>query len=55
MVIEKSLWVQIKEKICDDYCKMVDICETQERLDKQCEDCPLTLAEHPMGYNPEQE
>ena len=44
---------EIKEAICDDYCKIVDICETQERLDRYCAECPLNNfpkdKEYPLG------
>lgn len=33
---EKSEWVEMVEKMCDEYCKMPDICATQERLDRHC-------------------
>ena len=56
---EKSEWVEMVEKICDDYCKMPDICETQERLDRHCAECPLNNlqydAEYPFGRNDWQE
>lgn len=42
---------EIKERICDDYCKMVDICETQERLDRHCAECPLNELQE--GSEPE--
>lgn len=46
------------EAICDDYCKMPDICATQERLDKHCQECPLnnlTSDNYPLGRNDWQE
>lgn len=56
---EKSEWVEMVEKICDDYCKLPDICETQERLNRHCAECPLNNfpedKEYPLGRNDWQE
>lgn len=46
------------EAICDDYCKMPDICETQERLNRHCTECPLNNIkddDYPLGRNDWQE
>lgn len=32
---------EVIEEICEDYCSFPDICETQERLSKHCDVCPL--------------
>lgn len=57
--IDRSEWNEMVEKICDDYCKMPDICETQERLDRHCAECPLNIfltdKEYPLGRNDWQE
>ena len=48
----------VQEKMCDDYCKMPDMCETQEELDKKCAECPLNNIrdkEYPYGCNDWQE
>lgn len=56
---EKSEWVEMIEKMCDEYCKMPDICATQERLDRHCAECPLNNFpnedEYPLGRNDWQE
>ena len=56
----RSEWNEMIEKMCDDYCKMPDICETQERLDRHCAECPLNNFpkkddEYPLGRNDWQE
>ncbi|MBR2550590.1 MAG: hypothetical protein IKE92_11365 [Clostridiales bacterium] len=56
----RSEWNEMLEKMCDDYCKMPDICETQERLDRHCAECPLNNFpkkddEYPLGRNDWQE
>lgn len=57
--IEKSEFNDMVEKMCDEYCKMPDICPTQERLDRHCAECPLNIflcdKEHPIGRNDWQE
>lgn len=40
--IERDRLNDVIEMICADYCKYPDICETQERLSRHCDDeCPL--------------
>lgn len=57
--IDRSELNKVIEAICDDYCKMPDICETQERLDRHCAECPLNNLqfkdEYPLGRNDWQE
>ena len=57
--IEKSEFNDMVEKMCDDYCKLPDICETQERLNRHCAECPLNMFfcehEYPLGRNDWQE
>jgi len=48
----------VLEAMCEDYCKMPDICETQERLLRHCAECPLNNIlndEYPFGRNDWQE
>ena len=55
----RSEWNEMLEKMCDDYCKLPDICPTQERLNRHCAECPLNNlqydAEYPLGRNDWQE
>lgn len=57
--IEKNELTEVIEKICDDYCKMPDICTTQERLNRHCQECPLNnlqyKVDYPLGRNDWQE
>ena len=56
--IDRNTWREIVEKMCDEYCKLPDICETQERLDRHCAECPLNnveSVEYPLGRNDWQE
>lgn len=57
--IEKNELTEVIEKICDDYCKMPDICATQERLNRHCQECPLNnlqyKVDYPLGRNDWQE
>ena len=32
---------EIKEQICDEYCRFPFLLETQEELNRKCEECPL--------------
>ena len=53
--IERSEFNEMVEKMCDEYCKMPDICATQERLDRHCAECPLNTflceQDYPLGRN----
>ena len=56
--IDKERLNAVIEKMCDDYCKLPDICPTQERLDRHCAECPLNnveSVEYPLGFCPHQE
>lgn len=56
---ERSEFNDMVEKMCDEYCKMPDICATQERLDRHCAECPLNTflneKDYPLGRNDWQE
>ena len=40
--IDSERLKECMEIMCDEYCIFPDICETQERLDRHCNDeCPL--------------
>ena len=57
--IDKERLNAVIEKMCDDYCKLPDICPTQERLNRHCAECTLNNlkydAEYPIGRNDWQE
>lgn len=57
--IDKERLNAVIEKMCDDYCKLPDICPTQERLNRHCAECPLNNLqcedEYPFGRNDWQE
>lgn len=56
--MDKDRINEISEAICDRYCKWPFNTETQEELNKICEDCPLYNIyndEWPLGYCPHQE
>lgn len=53
--ISEDKLCEVKEKICDEYCKWLDECPTQERLDRHCAECPLNDLEYPLGVNGWQE
>lgn len=48
MIIE-----DIKQKMCDDYCKMPQETCSQEELDEYCKTCPLNMLET-ISNEPEQ-
>ena len=35
----------VKEKMCDKYCRFPYECEDEDRLDRICENCPLNRLE----------
>lgn len=40
-MVDHDKYIGALEKMCDEYCKMPGICETQEILDKHCNECPM--------------
>lgn len=53
--ISDERWREVKEQMCDDFCKWPTECPTQGRLDRHCEECPMNTVEYPLGYCPHQE
>lgn len=39
--ISDERWREVKEQMCDDFCKWPTECPTQGRLDRHCAECPL--------------
>lgn len=53
--ISDERWNEVKEKMCDGYCKWPFNSETQADLNEICEKCPMNTVEYPLGYCPHQE
>lgn len=53
--ISEDKLCEVKEKMCDEYCKWPFNTETQADLNEICAKCPLNDLEYPLGVNGWQE